>query len=284
MPGLPQFNLTDIERRRDRIVREVFTERTNLLVDGPMVNELIDALQHRLLRGTSRDALFESIRGLAGKPLTAQTAMQTAWRLAGNMRRLREGKAVPPWTAQTQKEWVPLHILGCLPGRNQKGDIGYTFSFRALAGSCCPLVLRNFWSTGIVRYVAPNIGFSRGFETKYPFHKAPELVGLRLMGELDPQKSRFEPTFWSMEFPPNLVQWNRDVVLRQRLRVIPCPRSLTEPCRNCVVGYNECVGATHKYTYEQRFCMSCGENSWFDPELGFERCVKCCHKQLTQKK
>ncbi len=284
MPAaIPKFNLTDVERRRDRIVREVFTERTNMLVDGPILTELIEALRRRLLKGTSRDVLFESIRGLAGQTLTAQVAMKTAWRLAGNMQRLRAGRAVPPWTTQTENEWVPLHILRCTPSRNQKGDTGYTFTFRALAGSCCPMLLRTFWPTSMVRFVAMHIGFSRQFNTKYPFHKAPELVGLRLLGELDAPKSRFEPVFWGLEFPPSFVQWNKDVVLQQRLRITPCPRGYTAPCRNCVVGYDECVGATHKFTYEQRPCMSCGETAWFDPELGFERCVQCAHHQLMKK-
>ena len=141
----------------------------------------------------------------------------------------------------------------------------------------------------MVRLVASRIGFSFRRSAKYSFHKAPELVGLRFLGELDPLRSRFEPTFWGVEFPESLVKWNRDMVLKQRMHIIPCPRGYTEPCRRCTVGYGadegNCPGSVHKFAYTRGRCNVCQkDNQWFDPEVGLDRCTECSHKDRTRRR
>jgi hypothetical protein len=136
----------------------------------------------------------------------------------------------------------------------------------------------------MTRLVASNIGFSLKKTSKYKFHQGPELVGLRFLGKLDPARSRYVPHFWDIEVPGSFVKWNRDNVLKQRLRIEPCPQRFVHPCRRCAVGYENCIGATHQKDYVFEFCADCGEEAHFDPEYGMGRCINCNVKRDSEKK
>lgn len=272
-----------IYRRRDRLMERCVSPRLDDRMVGQELHALAAAVRGNLPSGISRDTIFESVRYLAGKTLTRKEGLELCWRLAGNIGLLREGVPVGPWTAQTRKEWVPLQILRCVPLRNQRGRVGYNYDFRVLAGTPCPMKIQAFWSRDLMRMVAFRIGFSNRRSGQYQFHHGTELVGLRLLGELDPTRSQYSPTFYEVAVPSSFTKWNRDNVLRVRCRVEPCPRGFTHACRQCAVGYAECPAGTHRQNYVQRFCTTCGENKWFDLDLTNERCMDCQHKDLLRK-
>ncbi len=277
MARLPSFNLAEIFRRRERLRTRVLDQYVGTTVDGDALDRLTAALRTALPSGATGDAVFESVRYLAGKELTANEALRLAWRLAGNMPRLREGQAVGPWSAQPVNEWVPLQVLRAVPGRNSRDHRGTELSLRVLAGSPCPMRINAFWKRKAIRFVAYRVGFSRWRDGTYPFQKAQQLVGLRFMGLIEAERSRTRPEFHELECPQSYVNWNRNEVLRLRLRVDQnCPNGWVHACHNCVVGYDECVAGTHKENYEVGTCNQCGHvGVFFDPEDHSLHCINC---------
>lgn len=285
MPSdLPVFNLVNVFRCRDLLLTRCVHPRLGQRLEGQVLHSLASALRDQLPNGISRDSIYESVRYLAGQVLEPRNGVELCWRLAGNIDRLKSGVAVCPWTMQPAVEWVPLQILRCQPGRNRRNKLGYNFSFRILAGSPCPMQITAFWSRELCNMLARRLGFSRWLEGRYPYRNAVELVGLRLLGELTPERSQQAPGFYEVAVTPSLKKWNVENVLQVRCRVQPCPRGYTGACNLCVIGYKECPAATHRENFVSRFCAICGtENAWFDPESTMDRCINCHHKELTRK-
>ncbi|MCI0420750.1 MAG: hypothetical protein L0312_16240, partial [Acidobacteria bacterium] len=108
-------------------------------------------------------ALEESLRHLAGELVTEQIARDTAYRLAGNLQRLTDTYAAPPWRYQLAPEWVPVRVMAARPlyrQRSNKPVFGSLLDFEVLAGTSCPLTIRKWWSLRMCRYHARNFGFS----------------------------------------------------------------------------------------------------------------------------
>lgn len=279
---LPRFDMKRIYQRRDRLVARCIQSRIGQVIQSDELASLVTALRTYLPDGITRDAVYESTRYLAGKPLTLKAGFELCWRLAGNTDKLQDGP-VPPWATQTEPEWVPLQIIKAVPFRNQRGAPGYNYDFRVLAGTPCPMRIQAFWGRDLARMAAIRMGFSKWHSGQYPYNGGPELVGLWLAGQIDPLRSVHVPTFYEIAVPTTFVGRNRIEVLKTRCRVTPCPRGFTHACRVCAVGYQNCPAATHRQDYVQRFCPLCGnEQVWFDPELTSERCINCHTKELMK--
>lgn len=231
-----------------------------------------------------RDVVVESVRYLAGTVLTEVEAIRLAWRLSGNLPRLRQGLPVHAWTVQQQDEWVPLQINRCVRTRNPRGRVGYDFTFRILAGTPAPLQITQFWSSRVVKYVSRQIGFSAPWGT-YPYRSARDMVGLRLLGRVEVALSRAVPVFREVAGSNSLIQWNRRHVLKLRLRVGQvCPERYTHACFRCPIGYEQCPAGTHAKTYEIGRCPVCQtENALFDPEDRTLACYVCNNRQRMRK-
>ncbi len=274
MSDVPSFNIHEIERRRDVLVRNALQPRVGQAVQ---LNSLVAALRASLPADIPRDAVFESARYLAGETLTNHEALRIAWRLAGNLPALKAGRPVPPWSTQRVDEWVPLHVLRIIKTRNSRDKVGFEATCCVIAGSPCPMKISTFWSQRAVRMVAGQIGFSRPWG-KYPFHRAADLVGLRLLGLLEAGRSRTRPEFHEISCPQSMINWNREHVLRLRLRVdgLRCPHGYIHKCWQCVVGYDQCYAGTHHRTYEIGQCPCCGNpDALFDPEETSPNCLDC---------
>lgn len=277
MTDRPSFNLADILRRRDRLYRQVMQPLLNQTIDGNGLDQLVIDLRRVLPSEATRDAVFESVRSIAGRLVTQTLAYQVAWRLAGNLPRLRDGQPVGPWSVQHEDEWIPVQVLRCFSARDNRDRMGSEFSFRVLAGTSCPMRIRAFWSKRVVRYVAARVGFSSPWHD-YPFTRAEQLVGLRFLAFVEQARSRTLPEFHEIECPDSIVKWNREQVLRLRLRVAgeKCPHEWRHPCHLCAVGYEECPAATHRLNYEMGSCTQCGKNDVaFDPEEQSLYCISC---------
>jgi|GEM_PF-4177811 len=271
MSTLPSFNIPEVERRRDRIVARL----ANQLDSDVDIDKLTEGLLRALPASVSRDAVFESARYLAGRKLVSKDATRLAWRLAGNIKLLKEGQSVAPWTVQQFNEWVPLQILRCYRTKDRKDRLAFDFQLRVLAGSSCAMNINAMWGPRVVRMVAYKIGFSRW--GKYPFKDASDLVGLRFLGYVEAKRSRSFPEFHEVECPTSMVTRNRNDVLKLRLRVdeTRCPKTFTHPCRVCAIGYDQCAAGTHYYTYTLGQCNNCGTQAPFDQGDPSPYCVEC---------
>lgn len=282
MADLIPISVREVERRRDDIISRALS----IQIGQPVVIErLVDSVLGVLPAGVTYDTVFESVRHMAGETLVELDAIRLAWRLAGNLRLLKAGHPVPPWTAQRADEWVPLQVLRIVKTRNAKEMIGYDVTTRVMAGSPAPLKLSSFWSIRVARYVSSQIGFSRPWH-KYPYSEPVDLVGLRFYGLIEAARSRGKPEFHEVQCPDSLKQWNRDNVLKGRLRVgISCPQQFQHACRVCAIGYDRCQYATHSKTFNVGFCNSCGtENAAFDPDDPSPHCADCAVKERLRRR
>ena len=277
---VPRYNLGLIERVRDKLVERVFKPRLDQFIQGESFSDFVEELRRYLSRDIEYVVLLESVRHLLPEQLTLKASNATAWRLAGNIKQLKGGIAVPPWTSQPAMEYVPLQVVQAVPHRNQREESGFLMTFRVMAGSCCPAKIIRFWSRRFCGAVSRHIGFSRS-TGKYPYHTAQQFMNLRLLGLIEPQLCRDGPSF--RQIKGAFTEWNREL-LRLRFHIEPCPNKWTHPCHNCAVGYLDCPAATHKLTYVERFCEKCGNNAFFDEELSTDRCYRCeIRRRLARK-
>jgi len=272
MTKLPSFNLTQVERTKHKLLNNAVNNSVETVPD-------LDSLAGNIAASMNIqfDTAYESVRYLSGRELTVTEADQLAWRLAGNSTRLRQGISVPPWSIQRTQEWVPLMVERLVKGRNSRNAMGYMGEFRVLAGTPAGMLIRHFWKHTAIGAVAMRVGFTRR-GGKYPFLNSAAMVGLRMLGHLEPTRSRDAPGFFEVACSPSMVAWNRKNVLKLRLRVdrTRCPREYTHACWNCAVGYEECVAGTHRLNYQVGACEGCGmERAAFDPEDPGEFCVAC---------
>jgi hypothetical protein len=280
---LPSFNVTSIITLRDKLMDRVFYPRYATTPLDADLGELVIELMHNLPGGIKQDTLFETARQLVGVPLTPEVCLEVAWLLAGNLPALRAGRVVTPWRSQPEDEWVPLQITAARPHRNKYNQIGLLFEFLVLAGRPSSLRIIRFWSRQAAQAIGRKLGFTPTWG-KYPMTEGEQLVGLRLLGLIDAERSQQAPKFGEIGCPPSALQYNRDL-LKLRFHYEPCPEGWTHPCHRCAVGYEECQAATHRKTYTQGFCDGCGEaEAYFDPDRDTKLCVLCVTRNALRHK
>jgi hypothetical protein len=284
--GVPlvSYVIADVLRVRKRIMDELaWQEAVEQVLDEDKFEKLVVAAARHLVN-VEPSLVGESLAHLYEQILTQEELLEEAWRLAGNLPRMRNGYAVAPWTRQVTQEWVPLLITEQVPYRNRRHEDGAIVTFKILAGSPCGWTMERFWSTRFGHVVARDIGFtnSRG---KHPMHSINELVGLRLSGLIEVEKSVGKPFFDVINIPSSMLNYNRRLIkARDRIQFV-CPKKYEHACRLCPIGYDQCPVAVHPRTYTKIICQSCQKKSWADPkhvELGL--CYMCfTQKQLTRK-
>jgi len=234
--------------------------------------------------------VVESVRYLAGQTPTAEALNDLAHRLVANVWRLHREKPVPPWSVQLFKEWVPVEITACECLRNRHNRLGGLFTFKILAGTSCPLLIRKWWSLPFCRYWSRFLGFSRPVSDrqtaappKYPFQSVDQLVRFRLYVLIEPRLCEPGRPMFDREVrvTSSLAAWNQSLV-RWRFRVDPghnCPQGYpaSHACHRCVFGYKEtCNIGTHPRDYVTEPCPRCGDQKApFDPARPKDMCVNC---------
>jgi hypothetical protein len=292
---LPTYNLPSIFQLRKKLAEEVSLNYFACNLTGGAFEDLVDSLL-KLLPGTPREPLRESVRHLAGKDLTQERVDELCWRLAGNARALKKGAVVPPWSRQEGPEWAPAQALEARPGHIETGWAGAKvnrrgghLTLRLLAGTAAGWQLKRFWTNDYVHVIKEELGFSPYDRAPYrrtelkepdlPFHDVRELVRMRMFLLLAPESGREGPSFTEVKGSPTTVAFNR-ALLRQRLRLTyRCPLNYpTEevPCYACELGYDKCQAACHPKTFVRGDCPACGDlGVWFDPAAGRDVCVDC---------
>lgn len=245
----------------------------------------------------SRTALVKSLQYLVGTKMRDSDFTDTAYRLAGNIPKLRRGQAVLPWTAQRTLEWVPLQITAVRPDIRYK-DIANRCTFRVLAGSPAGLLATQWWSQRRCYWLARHFGFSRRIgkndkltspPPKFPYTAPTEFVTLRLYGLVTPERSEREPGFDALAFPKSVWPWNREQLKYRRRTAGPeyaCPLNfpLMLLCADCPIGFERCRAGTHRADYVLGDCQACGNpQALFNPDWeDIDVCVQCARKQLIQ--
>ena len=260
--------------------RDILFQRVRPYIDttliGQTFRDFFDDVFSALPPAVVKDAVFESVRLMAGTIFDSRTAANFSWRLSGNIHTLTAGNIVAPWTRQIKDEWVPLQIDAIAPYTNtKKKKPGYILNCVVLAGSPCPFKFSQFVSKSACFAVARASGFTskRG---KLPFVYPEYLTKLVFYGLIDAQRSEEKPYFTKVRPSSAAINCNRQI-LDIRYRLSPCPRSFTHECRNCVLGYNECPAAVRAQRLELKMCLTCNTETYFEPRGSFSVCV-VCHK------
>lgn len=236
------------------------------------------------------DTVADSIRHLAGSFCTKALLEQTAWRLAGNYKRLACRKSVPPWHTQMIPEWVPGQVVSCKLMQSEAGTAGALIGFRLLAGTPAGLKCFKWWGLKQCRLYAREFGWPRwrgGNPPATPFSDPHQLVNQRAYLLISPDESGKEPGFKFFTVTPQMKKWNTEVI-KARFRVggYTCPVGNPSwlPCQKCPVGYDKCRAATHRKAWAERDCPDCGETAYFDEDVSKTLCVDCYAKSIFQKR
>ncbi len=292
-PIFYSYPLEQVFRLRETLKEAVGHEFLGKTPVGPAFNRLVELVLEILPGEYNYQTVEDSLRHLAGTFIDQTTLHRTCWRIAGNTKRLRHRKAVPPWHVQRVPEWVPAQVVSCERQRNAKDEIVGMMGFRVLAGTPAPLAVYKAWSLKYCRYLSNDFGFTRPRgrnPTRYPYSDPEQLVNLRLYLLIDPDECDKEPGFSCVAFSETMKDWNLGIT-RCRQRVMPgfsCRMEASPdelPCRRCPLGYSSCRAGTHKSDWVQKACAYCGrEDAWFDPDvLTSDRCVECHNAEIYQR-
>lgn len=268
-----KFSRKQIFNRRGQIF-EVLRRHVDQQITGDVIFALTDEILTALPDTVSRNAVFESIRIMAGTTLTTKIAAKLAWRLAGNIDLLTAGEPVLPWTRQMQDELVPVCVERVTPMR-RKDKYGYLFHCRVLAGTPCAEVITQFFSANSCRAISRVVGFSTNSWGPFQYGGiGVHFVNLLFFAHLDAAKSRDKPVFYKVSVSSSMLKANKQL-LGVRCRQVSCPIGYEHACANCFVGYDECSFAVHAKTFVEAFCRACKSDSFFDPEADGLMCVNC---------
>lgn len=286
-------------RRRNRLFAEL-GHFAGLKITSEVLNDLVDSVCRVLPSTIPRTLLFQSLFELIGETPDREALFNTAWRLAGNLPLLHAGSPCHPWNSQQGEEIVPVQILEVTLLR-QYEDLTYSMVFQFLAGSACPLRSQQYWSPRKLAFLAnrkddSGHGFmfsrragSRSKRTaKYPYDDARQLIGMRCLAVIDPDRSQDEPNFQEIKFSSSMASHNREL-LKRRSRVddgYVCPEgfSSAQTCHTCYIGQDKCGAACHAKTYKIASCVRCGQRAYFDPVGAGNCCVNCAAELRKSKK
>lgn len=269
----PSYNLPQVIALRDKTL-DGLTQHVGTTPEGQEFERLVDDLFVLLPEGVKYEVVYESAACLLGKELSKKTLYELAWRLAGNLDALKQGKVVYPWSGLKEPEWMPVQVLSANRTKTIKGELGYVYKLRILAGSACPVIFWKTWTTKACAYIARKIGFSAPWKDR-PYRDGHELVSMRLLVEIDPALCRDQqPGFDKVHCTSSLLKWNRDILSARAHVNPPCPYDFTHFCYQCPVGYDQCMAGVHAKTYERRVCPICNQETWHDPGAGMV-CVMC---------
>lgn len=229
------------------------------------------------------DVFYSSVMTSAGKLMTREVIQQLAWRLAGNIKKLKAGIPVPPWTNQKELEWCPITIVKADLGYGYENTFGCFYEYRVLAGSPSGLKFTTFWSKKYARFISSDLGFRKTRIGNFSCSDGRELTRMQLYLLLDPELSKEgRPIAYHYHVPASMQKHNLEII-KQRFRVTPCPLgySLFQlPCISCPIGYEECKAGCHPKNYQSQFCPRCQDDKWFDPLHSSGICIDCIELNL----
>lgn len=284
---LPTYNIPGVLSLRERINGDarVLGYLYEDLTAAKFV-EFTELLAELLPDRIPFDTLYGSCEYLLGDELNEDSLFELAWRLAGNVRRLRNGYLVLPWAGITVKEWMPVQVVQVDFDVTRRGEPGGQFMFQFLAGQACPETATTFWPKSYCHVLAPRLGFTKFARSKYPLRDVAEFTNLRMLVRVEAGLSdiRFE----EVAVPGSMREWNhRYIRMRARtLKGFSCPRKLPagKPCFRCYYGQDKCGAAVRPETLIKGLCPQCEFIRYFDPASTATVCVGCNQQNRRQEK
>lgn len=283
-PKSSNYRVAEVERNRDKLYLALVED----FLDLPLsVSELALLVRttHQVWPRISQDTWFESLRFLVNQTLTAEQLKGLAWRIAANLPVMLAGKPMPLQTfvASDDQHCIAQVLTGQMVGHPRTGKPGVMFEILVLTGWAAALTLAQFLPLAVLRALSQRIGFSSPWGNR-PYTSWAELVGLRVAAQL--QYNRMEDGLALGEFAEHgpTTKWNTEHVLdlRFRLKGKKCPNEFRHPCRNCVIGYDQCPAGTHPLTYEIGTCMVCASGTIMDPYRSKTICIHCLESKVNQ--
>lgn len=301
------FDLKKIATVRTKILDDVCYEYYGLLLVGELFMQFVADLHREVCPAGDLAAFVNTARSLAGRELTSEAAEEFAWRVAGNLHRLRRGLPVPPWDGQVEPEWVPMEIVSVLKRRRvfkakkpehaaKAGEDGLVrqrgvrIVARVLAGLSAGVYYRRFWSNEYCELVKRALGFDRWDRAKYsrvvsrrharPYSDPRQFFGMRLYGLVRPELCRPGELYCDpLKATAPGVAHNRALTSLRLREGYDCPLGYeldVVECHLCHAGVQSCKAACHPFDFVQGACPRCkNEPVWLDPEAGQETCVDC---------
>jgi len=207
-------SITAVIRLRDKLVDSHLFSFNGLRLDANNI-QIFAASVQKAMPKVKPDVVYDSMEHMAGQVLTPSVLRETAWRLAGNKKRLEQREPVHPWTVQRELEWAPVQIISCQPEANPRSKFfGANYAMRVMAGSACPLIVVKWWSVKFAKSLAIKGGYTRR-RNKYPFQDMAELVNMRFLVQLEPKLSRGKPGFAQITCATSLTKWNRQIIQKR---------------------------------------------------------------------
>ena len=294
-PPLPVIFVERVLSRRDKLASEL-TEFLGHKIEGATFQAFVDKMHASLAAGSNilRITLVNSLMDVLKKELDQDTLLNTCWRIAGNMEKLKDQEPVNAWRRQDEFEWVPVRIREVATEKAIRG-LHNVFVFEALSGTVASMRFAQTWSLKKTRYLATfkdpkgnSFGFGKSRLNARGEQKGSLLLsdvrqfcGLRCFLLLDPHESTHEPYAVEVGHSSATTLFNRELIKRRDRTENACIKQLGNfECYHCPYGADNCEIATHPVTYETGECGQCGKKSFFDPqEIQYENmCINCAYE------
>lgn len=252
----------------------------NSYIGGPLSKEQLDKLVTDICceigGNVSQAAVRNSCLYLAQTPVTLLELQKLCWRLAGNIGRLRKGKAVVPWRYQEEDEWMPLQVLSVGTDLTDRRRPMVRLQLRILAGTACPEIICKQVTPAFCRYLAIEFGFTKSWG-RFPFREPSEFTTMRTYGLFTAEQTAVvsnAPSFSKFYVPQTMTKHNRQLLAARNREVTACPFGRSVDCLVCPQGQDQCQLALRRYTLSKRPCRRCGTVCWLNAKESL-LCTKC---------
>lgn len=288
-PKAPSFPLNAILRLIPE-VRAAFATKVGHHCESHILYAMSqDILEAMGLRNEVRGAVHQSIMNFMvgrapDKLFNADDARRMGIRFAGQIVRLREGRAIVPWGVLSPLDWSVVQIVDMMPGvRHYRGrdTSGKIVKMHGLAGPLSGELFDWFFPIASSRPLAIKLGFSRFSRGKYPKESDREMCQLRLAVQAEAKDKK--PLIRATDCPSVVVAYNREVMAKRLRRDFDCPFSYHHKCYQCPHGANECPASVRYSPLELKLCSECKCEEHHPTESWAAGvCVKCVNKRRNQ--
>lgn len=280
MTRIPSYNIALVVSRYNKIMDDLdYMAFLDFTPKGCDFYKFVDSLTNCLPESVPPEAILQSCEGIAGRQLTKTVLSNLAWRMAGNIRRLKNGHPVHEWAGSPKPLWVPVQITKVVRSVSRYGKPGGVFTYRVLAGPPCPKLFDQFWSFNYCRVFAKVLGFSRYRDGPHPLRDVREMSSFRLHVLLKSDTDELKIT--EIRVTDTFKKWNRRYLERRTRIKEPCPKNHPKSlyCYQCFVGQDQCARSVHSETMKKRLCPLCDKKRYFRLETS-KLCDEC---EFTQK-
>lgn len=306
LPAMPSLSLPLVERARDKITDEVLLPYYGTILAGDLFAQVVEDLRKAVCPRAAYEVVMTSLLNLAGRQLSVSLADELAWRIAGNLHRLRAGEPVPPWPTRVEREWSTVEVYRVRHGdrlvrprsdvqelrADQRGLVkqrGILIWLKFLTGLPAGIISQRFWSPDYYEPRKQVFGFDRWNREKHtrvvssrvswPFLDPQEFHGMRFAALVDPEKCRDGLiAVEEIQSSSAALTRNRNLMTLRMREEYRCPLNYTtsqRECHACEAGMDICKAACRRQTLVNGDCAGCKKTGvQLDPEAG-NVCLRC---------